>query len=95
MCHNMLFFFNFFQPFKHLLSHRSMLKQAVGRADNYQPPSHTTKSNLFYWILVFYGCQLIYNVVLVSGVQQSDSDITHTYTHTHTHTCSFSDSFPL
>ena len=28
--------------------------------------------------------QLIYNVVLVSGVQQSDS-VTHTYMHAHTH----------
>ena len=53
MCHNMLFDFNFFSHLNTLLSHRSMLKQAVGRADNYQPPSHTTKSNLFYWILVF------------------------------------------
>ena len=32
---------------------------------------------------------MIYNVVLVSGVQQSDSDI-YIYTHTHTHTYIFS-----
>ena len=35
---------------------------------------------------------LIYNVILVSGVQQSDSDI---YIYTHTYIYSFSDSFPL
>ena len=28
---------------------------------------------------------MIYNVVLVSGIQQSES-VTHTHTHTHTHT---------
>ena len=48
--------------------------------------------------------QLIYNVVLVSGVQQSDS-VLYIYIHTHIHICihtcicicicSFSDSFPL
>ena len=47
--------------------------------------------------------QLIYNVVLVSGAQQSDSIIyiythkytTHTHTHTHTYTYIYLDSFPL
>ena len=40
--------------------------------------------------VIFIGVQLIYNVVLVSGVQQSDSAI-------HIHICiySFPDSFPL
>ena len=42
-------------------------------------------SDLFF---KFIGVQLIYNVVLVSSVQQSDSVI-HIYMH------SFSDSFPL
>ena len=38
--------------------------------------------------------QLIYSVVLVSGVQQSDS--LHIYIHTHTHIFfSFLDSFPI
>ena len=44
----------------------------------------------FYFIEV----QLIYSVVLISGVQQSNSVI-HTHTHTHTHTHCFSYSFPL
>ena len=32
-------------------------------------------SNRFFWLLCFIGVELIYNVVLVSGVQHSDSDI--------------------
>ena len=50
------------------------------------------KSDIFYF-LIFIGVQLIYNAVLISGVQQCKSYIyiyihiyTHTYTHTHTHT---------
>ena len=38
----------------------------------------------------FKGSRVIYNAVLVSGVQQSDP-VTHTHTHTHTHIYTFSD----
>ena len=37
--------------------------------------------NLFFKIEI----ELIYSVVLGSGVRQSDSEHTHTHTHTHTH----------
>ena len=40
--------------------------------------------------------QLIYNVVLISGIQQSDSHIyIYIYIYIYTHIYSFSDSFPL
>ena len=55
-----------------------------------------TEIHLFYFVLLFshlkkfyIGVQLIYNVVLVSGVQQSDSVI-----HIHV-SILFSDSFPI
>ena len=44
------------------------------------------------FMCLFIEVQLIYNAVLASGVQQSDSLM---YTHTHTHVYSFSDSFLL
>ena len=34
------------------------------------------------YLLFFFEVELIYNIVLVSGVQQSDS-VTHTYAHTY------------
>ena len=49
-------------------------------------------NNLMYYLFLqfFIGVQLIYNVVLVSVIQQSDSVIqTHTHTHTYTHTHTF------
>ena len=40
------------------------------------------------YILDFIGIQLIYNIVLVSGVQQSESVIhVHAYAYTYTYTC--------
>ena len=40
------------------------------------------------YILDFIGIQLIYNIVLVSGVQQSESIIhVHAYAYTYTYTC--------
>ena len=44
------------------------------------------------FMCLFIEVQLIYNAVLASGVQQSDSLL---YIHTHTHVYSFSDSFFL
>lgn len=44
----------------------------------------------FYLLTIFIKVQLIYNGVLVSSVQKSDSVI-----NTHTHIYSFSDSLPL
>ena len=39
----------------------------------------------FFVFLIFIGIQLIYNIMLVSAVQQSES-VLYTYTHIHTHT---------
>ena len=43
--------------------------------------------------LIFIGIKVLYNVLLVSAVQQSESAI-HTHTHTHTHTYLLSFRFP-
>ena len=61
------------------------------------------KKFLFLKVILFFnyiGVKLTYNVVLVSGVKQSESVIyIHTQTHTHTHIYvymhSISDSFPI
>ena len=45
-----------------------------------------------YFLIYFTEAELAYSVVLVSGIQQSDS-VTHT--HTHTHIYIFSNSLPL
>ena len=51
---------------------------------------HTNSIWLQYLFIIFFEVELIYNIVLVSGVQQSDS-VTHTYAHTY---YSFSGSLP-
>ena len=58
----------------------------------------------FFTVFFLIEVWMIYNVVLVSGVQQSDSVIyiyvyictyIYIYRHTHVYICSFSDSFSL
>ena len=53
---------------------------------------HSDATQSAFYLLSFNEVQLIYKIVLVSGVQQSDSVI-HSYVHTHIY--SFSDTSPL